>query len=78
MVKQVEVVVKVNEELKSKMKRLKINWSEAIRRFINLEIEKQKNTALALSIMHRLSNEIKLGKDTDTTTTIRKLRDERH
>ena len=78
MTRQVEVVVKVNEETKDKMKRLKINWSEAIRRFINHEIEKQKNTALALSIMHRLSSEIKLEKDGDTTTIIRKFRNDRH
>jgi len=44
------VTVKVSDELKEKMKRVRVNWSEYIRQAIQRKIEEQKVKAASVKI----------------------------
>ncbi len=73
------ILIKVDKKTKKKMEEVKINWSEEIRKFIKTRIESEgsKNVALAVAMTSKLFRRAK-AKGFDTTSTIRKFRDERY
>ena len=73
----VAILVKVDPETKKRMKRMRINWSEEIRAFINERVENQGNQALAVALTDEIFSSRKRSRE-DSTLIIRKFRDERH
>lgn len=49
------ITVKVDEDLKKKMKSVKINWSDYIRRSIRQRIDLEERKDAARNLIHRLN-----------------------
>jgi post-segregation antitoxin (ccd killing protein) len=71
------ILVKVDKTTKERMKHAKINWSAAIRNFINEEISRKANLAKAIAQTYKLLATQKKSKH-DTTSIIRYWRDKRY
>jgi len=70
-----KIVVRISEELKQEMKKLKdVNWSEVVREAIRKKINEER-CKLSVDIMDRLSKKIRLEKPSEQI--IREMRDER-
>ncbi len=70
-----EVLVKVDADLKRKMKRMNVNWSALIRGFISERISKERNTLEAEVLRMRL---FRKASGLDSTDIIRQARDARY
>ena len=79
MVYESAILVKMDKKTKKKMEEVKINWSEEIRKFITARIESEgsKNVALAVAMTSKLFKPAR-AKNFDTTSSIRRFRDERY
>jgi antitoxin component of RelBE/YafQ-DinJ toxin-antitoxin module len=71
------ILIKVDKTTKEQMKTVNRNWSKAIRMFINEELRHKKNIAKAVAQTYRILEGQKKSKY-DSTSVIRKLRDERY
>ncbi len=79
MASQAAILVKVDKEMKMRMKDVKINWSAEIRRFIETRISENKERRLAEAVM--LTDRIYYSRKKsrhDSAEIIRKFRDERY
>lgn len=72
-----QILVKVDKSTKNEMKKMNINWSAEIRKFIGSVLEKRRNRALAVSISDRIFSSQR-SRRTDTSLVVRKFRDERY
>ena len=70
------VFIKVDKQTKYRMKEEHINWSSAIRSFINEELDRKKNIALAVAQTYRMLEGQKTT--SGSTSTIREWRDKRY
>lgn len=70
-----EVLVKVDADLKRKMKRMNVNWSALIRGFISERISKERNTLEAEVLRMRL---FRKASGLDSADIIRQARDARY
>jgi antibiotic biosynthesis monooxygenase (ABM) superfamily enzyme len=69
------MLIKLDRRTKEKMRRMKINWSEAVREFINRELDREARFDEA----ERLRKSIfKKYPGPESTDIIRKARDARH
>ncbi len=69
------MLIKLDRKTKNRMKRLKINWSEAMREFINRELDREARFEEAERIRKSL---FKKRPGLDSTEIIRRMRDARH
>lgn len=69
------ILVKIDKDTKKRMKSVKVNWSEAIREFIQKEISNKRNIAKAERLRARLFRSVG---GTESTAIIRKMRDSRY
>jgi hypothetical protein len=72
------VLVKVDKETKNKMKKIKTNWSEAIRAAIAEEISRQKNLAKAIAQTYEILGSQKKKRSDESTKIVRYWRDRRY
>ncbi len=72
-----QILVKVDKGTKQKMKKIRINWSAEIRRFIANRVSEERNLALAVILTERVFRKAK-KKRFDSTAFIRKMRDARY
>jgi hypothetical protein len=77
MSEDMSILIRIDKLTKAEMARVKINWSEEIRNFIKRRITKEKNLALAVTLMEKVLSSQKYS-NTDSTEMIRKFRDERY
>ncbi len=72
-----QILIKVDKSTKQEMKRLRLNWSAEIRKFINERLREKKNLALAVALTYKILEGQKKSKH-DTTAVIREWRDKRY
>jgi len=75
------LLIKIDRKTKQKMQSAKLNWSEAIREFIQDRLDRRSRLAEATASMNRLRriSETKTkGKKFDSTAFIRKMRNSRY
>lgn len=71
------VTVRVDEEIRRKMKELKhVNWSEVIRDAIRSKIEEEKGSSLAKAVL--ITERLRRKGALRAEDVIRRLRDERY
>ncbi|MGD0728464.1 MAG: hypothetical protein ABR981_00090 [Candidatus Micrarchaeaceae archaeon] len=75
MVYEEAILVKIDKNTKRRMRNVKVNWSEAIREFIQKEISNKRNIAKAEKLRAKL---FRSAKGTESTEIIRKMRDSRY
>ncbi|MGQ9538282.1 MAG: hypothetical protein ACUVTE_01660 [Candidatus Bathycorpusculaceae bacterium] len=71
------VTIKVKDELKKKMKRIKINWSEYIRQAIQWRIDLEKRREAAKKLLEDLRAGKHVAPKGFINETIRKMRETR-
>ncbi len=69
------VSIRIPDELKAKMKEVNINWSEEIRRFIEMKIREQEKRKLLDEIDAFLEKEVLLMKRGQAVKLVRDARD---
>ncbi|ADT83280.1 hypothetical protein VFC49_11100 [Thermococcus sp. SY098] len=69
------VSIRIPDELKAKMKEVNINWSEEIRRFIEMKIREQEKRKLLDEIDAFLEKEVPLMKKGQAVKLVRDARD---
>ena len=71
------ITVKVDEDLKKKMKSVKINWSDYIRRSIRQRIDLEERKDAARNLIHRLNERKHKVPKGFIDRTLREVRDSR-
>lgn len=72
-----QILIKVDKATKLNMKKLKLNWSAEIRKFISRKLEEKRNLALAVALTYKILEGQKKSKR-DSAVTIREWRDKRY
>ncbi len=71
------ILVKIDKETKSKMKKINLNWSKVIRAAISEEVNSQRNIAKAVALTAKVFARHQKSKS-DSTAVIRYWRDHRY